>query len=73
VYSIGPEGRGGVGLGDGDAAATCSAAGAEGATCADCLQEVNSRTAPNKIQPQKGTEGTNVFRKLKTLMQAVTL
>jgi hypothetical protein len=32
VNSIGPEGRGGVGLGDGDAAATVSVAGAAGAT-----------------------------------------
>src|SRR5690242_7905225 len=44
VNSIGPDGRGGVGLGDGDAAASCSAGELDvGATVAGCLQEVSKR------------------------------
>jgi len=40
VNSIGPEGRGGVGLGDGEATtAAVSVAGAAGATVVDFLQE----------------------------------
>ena len=43
VYSIGPDGRGGVGLGEGEAAATCSAevfaAGAVGAACLHAEKE----------------------------------
>jgi len=46
VYSIAPEGRGGVGLGDGDAtAAVVSVAGAAGATEAGCLHADNKITA----------------------------
>ena len=43
MNSIGPEGRGGVGLGDGDAAATASVEGSAGATAAGCLQDESRR------------------------------
>jgi hypothetical protein len=39
VNSISPEGRGGVGLGDGEAAATCSAARSPRRTRRGCLHE----------------------------------
>ena len=44
VNSIGPEGRGGVGLGEGDTAATGSAEGAVGATDGDCLHAPDNAT-----------------------------
>ena len=44
VNSIAPDGRGGVGLGDGDAtAAVVSVDGAAGATVGACLQEHSKR------------------------------
>ena len=50
VNSIGPEGRGGVGLGDGEAtAAAVSAAGAAGATVAGCLQPAKRAAKKKKI------------------------
>ena len=48
VNSIVPDGRGSVGLGDGDAtAAAVSLAGAAGATAAGCLQ-ADKRTSAKK-------------------------
>src|SRR5690349_25056490 len=58
VNSIGPAGRGGVGLGDGDAVAACSAEVFAGVTATGCLHADSSNTAQNRMQPQKGT---NVF------------
>ena len=49
MNSIAPEGRGGVGLGDGDATvAAVSVAGAAGATEAGCLQADSTITAKKK-------------------------
>src|SRR4051794_7454072 len=51
VNSIAPDGRGGVGLGEGDAAATCSAAVfAAGAVGAACLHAESNR--PTQIKRQ---------------------
>ena len=49
VNSMGPEGRGGVGLGDGEAAAVCSAGVlVVGPVEAGCLQETRRRTRNKK-------------------------
>src|SRR5829696_2195769 len=48
VNSIGPEGRGGVGLGEGDTAAIGSLDGAVGATVAGCLQATKNTRQDKK-------------------------
>src|SRR5262245_57263364 len=53
VYSIGPEGRGGVGLADGEGAAACSGVAEGGATVTGCLQPESNTARHNKIKAER--------------------
>jgi hypothetical protein len=54
VNSIGPDGRGGVGLGEGEAAATCSAgAFADGAFATGCLHEASNTPKHTKRKQER--------------------
>src|SRR5688572_15638115 len=54
AYSIGPDGRGGVGLGDGEGAAACSpGVVAAGATEFCCLQPENNTPRHSRVMEKR--------------------